>query len=78
MLVTETTPTHINKFAIAMALSLQPLVQTGEKASLLEMELQGVMTQPTYAKEERNGPPSANQGNSSPQPRHDHAFSPRW
>ena len=74
--------TSINELSIGKAVSWWPLIQTGkDKLSLPQMgALQGKKTvsQPVCAKEAKNGPPSANQGLSNAEPRHDHDVCTLW
>ena len=66
---------NTHSFSIVRALSQWPPMQTGKKASLSEMEAtqgQKVVSK-IQAKEERNGPPSANQALSTAKHRSSHA-----
>ena len=49
-----------------------------EKFSLPEIEARRLFSKPICAKEERNGPPSANQGFSVAKPRHSYAVFTPW
>ena len=71
----------INDFSIVTALSWWLLMQTNKKLCCQKWrphKARRQFSKPSHAKEERNGPPSANQGLSTAKPRSSYAVCTLW